>query len=85
MGGTFCVDDFSVTLQVAGSPTPACYKLSVITDLLTATCQTGAAGTCSVSHGSGGYHDGTTVLFEIQRTCSTGNFASASYTVSGHL
>jgi hypothetical protein len=85
-GGFTCIDDLSVTLTVTGSASPACYNLTVSTNLITAACQTSTGGTCTITHGSGAYTDGANIGFEVRKTCSVGTVReNASYTVTGHL
>ncbi|HEX4825255.1 MAG TPA: hypothetical protein VFV19_13195 [Candidatus Polarisedimenticolaceae bacterium] len=85
-GGFTCIDDLSITLTMTGANQPACYKLTVITNSHTYSCQTNVAGTCIITQGSGSYSDNTTVLFQVSRTCAaaTGQ-QSLPYTISGHL
>lgn len=85
-GGFTCIDDLNVTLTLTSALSPACYKLTVITDVGQFSCAATVSGSCTVTHGSGAYHDGTTVYFEVQRTCSPQtNPQAVSYTVGGHL
>ncbi len=84
-GGTFCTDDVSATLTVTGSTTPTCYKLYVVTDVGTYTCQTNGSGLCTITQGSGSYHDNTTIFLRIERTCTVPPPQSVNYTVGGHF
>lgn len=83
-GGTFCVNDVDVALTVTGAANLACFRLTVVTDNGTWSCMTNAAGTCSVSQGSGSYSGGTTISLRVERTCSAAA-AAARYTVAGHF
>jgi hypothetical protein len=84
-GGDFCEDDISITFTVTGSSNPTCYKVIVTSNKNSDNCTANAAGTCSFSHGSGWYSDGTDILFEVEKTCSTSVSEVASYTITGHL
>lgn len=83
-GGT-CVNDISMTLQMTNSAFPNCYKLSMVTDKGTYTCQTGANGACTISKGSGSYSDDTSIDIKIEKTCDITKLESVAYTVIGHL
>lgn len=83
-GGTFCVNDVSATLTVTGG-TPSCYRLTVLTDRNTTSASANAAGTATLSLGSGSYSDGSTIYFRVEKTCSLPARESVSYAVSYHL
>jgi hypothetical protein len=85
--GTFCQNDIVATLNIMASSFPACYKLTIISSANTYTCQTTApSGSCSISHNTGGqFADGTSVLFEISKTCSATETESVGYEVDGHF
>jgi hypothetical protein len=84
-GGFTCQDDVVLTLTVTGSASPTCYKLTVITDKVTLSCQTGVAGTCSINQTSNQYSDGTTILVDVSKTCGTNVTENVPYSVVGHL
>jgi hypothetical protein len=46
---------------------------------------TSAAGTATISQGSGAYSDDTTILIEVQKTCSTAVTGDVSYSLQFHL
>jgi len=83
----FCQSDIVATLNVMGSAFPGCYKLTVITDKVMYSCQTDVmSGSCTINHTGGGqFSDGTSVLFEISKTCSTAQTESVGYDVVGHF
>lgn len=83
--GGLCVNDLNVTLNVTGSSSPTCYRLTVDTSAGPYTCQANSSGTCSISNGSGSYADNTNMLFRIEKTCPTSVTERVSYTVTGHL
>jgi hypothetical protein len=84
--GTFCQNDIVATLNIMGSAFPTCYKLNVTTDKVMYSCQTDATGSCTINHDTGGqFSDGTSVLFEISKTCSTAQTESVGYDVVGHF
>ena len=56
-----------------------------ITDLVTRTCRTNLAGSCSIREASGSYRDDSYVFIEISKTCGTSVSESPSYSVKGHL
>jgi len=84
-GGLTCNNDIVLTLTVTGSLSPACYKLTVVTDKNTYSAQTNAAGTAAISQTNGQYSDNTVITLEVQKTCSTSVVEDVSYTVTGHL
>lgn len=83
-GGT-CVNDIQMTLQMTNSLYPSCYKMSIVTNNGTYTCQTGTNGACSISKGSGSYSDDTSIDIKIEKTCDVSKLESVAYTVIGHL
>jgi hypothetical protein len=86
VGHTLCQNDLVLTLTVNGSSSPACYKMTVITDKVSYSCQTNSSGTCNINHNSGGqFSDDTMINVEVQKTCSTSVTENVTYTVSGHL
>lgn len=84
-GGTFCVNDVVLSFSVAGSASPTCYSLTVITDKNTYSCQADGTGNCSMSHSSGQYSGGSVIRIELQKTCGTNVSENVTYTVDGHL
>jgi hypothetical protein len=86
-GGTLCEDDFSVTLTTSGGPDVPCYQATIVTDKITDSVLVTGNGSGTISGTSGSYSDGSTILFEIRKTCSIGSVGDAdvAYTVSYHL
>lgn len=84
-GGSFCQNDVTLTLSVQGSGSPTCYKLTVITDKHTYTCQTDATGNCGINQTVSQYSDGSTLLIEVQKTCGTNLIENVTTIVDGHL
>ena len=84
-GGTFCINDIGMTLQMTGSAFPTCYKMSIVTNKGTYTCQTAANGSCSISKGSSSYSGGTSVDIKIEKTCDTSKLENVAFSVIGHL
>jgi hypothetical protein len=84
-GGGLCQDDIALTLQVAGSATPACFRLRAITNVSTYTCTTSSAGSCSFSPGMSSYGDGTDIYLVVDKTCTAVAAERVSYTIIGHL
>ncbi|MEO8878393.1 MAG: hypothetical protein ABI461_22575 [Polyangiaceae bacterium] len=88
-GGTFCVNDITMTLQMSGSSHPACYHMHVTTDKHTYDCDTNASGTCSAGSGSSGqYNGGTNIIIVVSKSDALGCAATddnPTYTVTGHL
>lgn len=83
-GGTFCVNDVALQFTVTGASNLACYRLTVTTDKGTYPCTTSAAGSCSITQGSGSYSGGTTISLNVARTCAAAP-AAARYSVTGHF
>ena len=83
-GGTFCANDVGLTFTVTGAPNLACYALTVTTDKGSWTCTTSAAGSCTITQGSGSYSGGTTISLNIARTCPAAP-ATARYGLTGHF
>lgn len=84
-GGLFCVNDVTLTLTMVGSQFPNCYKLSVLTDKGTYTCQTGANGKCGINPGGSSYSNNTDIYIKVEKTCDTTKIEQVSYTIVGHL
>lgn len=82
--GGFCTNDVELTLQVTSGAQPTCLKLTVITDVLTESCQVLAGGSCTVSRGTGSYTDDSSIFIAVERTCAAATVSNA-YTVTGHL
>jgi hypothetical protein len=83
--GGICVNDLALTLTVTGASSPACYRLSVTTNVGTFTCTTNAAGTCAVTRGSGSYADGTNITLIVEKTCALPVVQQVNYTIGGHI
>jgi hypothetical protein len=81
-GAFLCTNDVVATLSTKGG---ACYKLTVITDRNTYTAQTDSSGSASIKQTVGQYSDGTTVYFEIQKTCGVATTGAVSWTLNWHL
>jgi hypothetical protein len=85
-GGDFCEDDISILFTVTGSSNAACYTVIVTSNKNSDSCTPSAAtGSCSFSHGSGWYSDGTNITFEVEKTCSSSVDEVATYAITGHL
>jgi hypothetical protein len=85
-GGTFCSNDLNLTLQVAGSSQPSCYKLTVITDKMTLTATASAGGTAVIAPTTTGvYSDNTNIFVSVTKTCSLALTENVTYSVTGHL
>ena len=84
--GGVCQDDVVLTLTVQGSGSPNCYTLTVITDKHTYSCQTlDATGNCGINQTVGQYSDGSTMLIEVQKICTTSVVENVTTIVDGHL
>jgi hypothetical protein len=83
-GGTFCVNDVNLTFTTTGSGTTPCFRFDVATDKGAWSCTVPAAGTCSISQGSGSYSGGTIISVTVTRTCSAAP-SKTPYTITGHL
>lgn len=84
--GWTCQNDFSVTLTVSGSASPACYKLTFKTDQTSASCNTDASGSCNVTKGMNSYSNDSLMHAIIEKTCSSSSVAEkVTYSISGHL
>jgi hypothetical protein len=89
-GGTFCQDDYSLTFTTSGGSDVPCYQATIITDKVINTVYVSGNQSGTISGGAGSYSDGTTIIFKIQKNCSTASVPSSggadvSYTVSYHL
>lgn len=86
-GGTFCEDTLNLKLQVSGSRIPSCYQFSVMTDKEMYTAQTDATGAASiVEPSSGQYNDNSTILLDVQRTCTlTQGSDNVTIAISGDI
>ncbi len=81
-GGLTCVDDVVLNFTPSGTIHAACYGIKVITDKNTYSC----SGGCAINHSSGQYSDGSVILIEITKSCSTSTITETmSWTVDGHL
>ena len=83
-GGALCVNDVSLQLAVTGATSPTCYRLTASTDKGTWSCDPTAAGSCTITQGSGSYSGGTTISLSVTRTCPAAA-SPASYRVTGHF
>jgi hypothetical protein len=85
-GGSLCLNDVNLTLQVANSAAPGCYRLTVITNSTTLVQDTNGSGTATVTAGLGTYESGSTLYVMVEKKCLTSElFEDVAYTVSGHL
>jgi hypothetical protein len=86
-GGTFCTDDFALTLTTTGGPNVPCFTATIVTDNTSTAVTATGAGTASTSGGQGSYSDNSTIYFRVEKTCSTMSVGGAdvAYTVSYHL
>jgi len=83
--GGLCQNDIVATLQMTGSSHPDCYHLTAITNNATYGAQTNGSGTATINQTNGQYSDGTTVLFEVSKTCGTTVTEAPTYTITYHL
>jgi hypothetical protein len=86
-GGTLCEDDYSLTFTTTGGADVPCYQASIETDKIVSTVYITGNASGTISGGAGSYSDGTTIVFKIEKTCSTVSVGDAdvSFTVSYHL
>jgi hypothetical protein len=86
-GGTFCEDDFSMTLTTSGGPNVPCYVATILTDKTSNSVTVTGNGSGTVTGGSGSYSDNSTIYFRVEKTCSTIAVGGADvmYTLSYHL
>ena len=84
-GGT-CFDNYSVTITTTGGSPTVCYRVTLKTDLLTASVDVSGNGTANMNDQTlGDYTDGATLYFTVEKTCSLPVRESVQYTVSFHL
>ncbi len=98
-GGTFCVNDAQLTLQVNGSLFPTCYELTYYRPPYTnppPTCDSNSSGTCSCVADANGtcqtnpgdntnYNSGDTLYWVVTKVCDISSTEVVTYSVSGHL
>jgi hypothetical protein len=84
-GGFLCVDDYDVTITTSGGSSASCYLLTVTTNKRSDSVTVNGASSGNVSHGSGGYSDGSDIYFKIEKSCSSPAPEIVSYTVDYHL
>lgn len=84
-GGTFCLDDYEVTITTSGGSASSCYTLSIYTNKLSASVTVNGASRDGLSGGSGSYSDGSDIYFKIEKSCSSPGPENVSYTVDYHL
>jgi len=85
-GGSLCVNDVTLTLDVNGSGDLTCFRMTVSTSDGTYVCNTDAQGICGIDPGSSSYDGGTDIFVRIEKTCAhTASIGSTTYTVTGHL
>lgn len=86
-GGTFCINDYDVTLTTTGGGGTACYKLTFQTNKTTATITVNGNGSGNTNNGggSGSYSDGSDIYFTVEKICSLPIQEKVNYTVSYHL
>jgi hypothetical protein len=84
--GGACENEVVLTLDVNGSGNLNCYRLTVVTNVGSHTCNTNASGVCTINQdGTGVYDDDTTISIRVEKTCATSVTHTVSYTVVGHL
>jgi hypothetical protein len=83
--GGACQNDLNMYLQVSGSVSPTCYKMTVITNVHTQTCTTDGNGFCKIENGASSYGDNTDINVTVEKTCSSSTRDNPTYTVTGHL
>lgn len=77
-----CSNDISVTLTMANTVAPDCYRLF----FHNFTCDTDATGTCTITSGVSSYTSGEVLYGHVDKICSSAELVErATYTVSGHL
>lgn len=84
-GGPFCSNDVSFTLSTSGGTASLCYRLTIMTNVGNFTCTTTGNSSCPISQGSGSYADNSTVVFKVEKTCSSATREHVNYLVQGHL
>jgi hypothetical protein len=82
-----CNSDVVATLNVTGSAFPTCYHLRIIVgaSIHIYDCQTNVSGSCSISQIGNQFPSGTTIAFEVSKTCSSTMIESVAYEVDGHF
>ena len=85
-GHVFCENDLVVTLVMKGTTHPTCYHFVAVTDKNRYECTTDANGTCGFNYNSGNeFLDGSTIYFEVSKTCGTNVIENPTYRITGHL
>jgi hypothetical protein len=84
-GGTFCVNDYEVTLSTSGGGAAACYTLTFLTNKTTDSVTVNGSGWGTISGGRSSYSGGSDIYFKIEKSCSTPMPENVSYTVDYHL
>lgn len=86
--GAACYDDVYARLTVSGARGLACYELFVQSDKESHTCAADVNGTCEVSWAAsagGGYSNGSTIYFRVQKKDNCTGPENASYVIDYHL
>jgi hypothetical protein len=82
--GGFCQNDIVATLTVQQSSAPGCYQLKIITPNGTYSA-TADSGTASINQLNAGYPDGSDILFEVLKLCTSNQVESPTYTIQFHF
>ncbi len=85
--GGLCDNDYSLTLTTTGGPAVPCYQATITTDKIVNSVVVSGAGSGTIAGGAGSYSSDTTILIEVQKTCSVTSVGDAqvAFTVSYHL
>src|SRR5262249_26784361 len=86
-GGAFCINELIFNLTTSGGAALSCYKLTIFSSTFPGgvSCLANGTGGCSINQGGGSYADNSTVIFKLEKTCSSATRERVTYTVSGHL
>lgn len=85
-GGLLCTNDYNISFSVGGGGATPCYTLTFITDKINVSTPAicGGCGT-GLTGGAGSYSSGSTVYFEVQKTCALPVQEDVGYTITYHL
>jgi hypothetical protein len=85
-GGTFCTNNYSVTISTSGGGSTTCYRFRIITDKLTDTANLSGNDSATLADSaSGRYSSGSTIYFVMEKTCSLPTQEAVFYSVSFNL
>ena len=83
-GGTFCVNDYSVSFSTRGGVAIPCYRLSIFTNKKSDSITLTGNSFGTMSSGASSYSGGSDIYFLVEKLCSTAP-ELVSYTVDYHL